>query len=256
MKSIKIQLIVLTLLLLISAGIVISRKTYSGRPDSAVVSPSPSSAVSVSSSPAISPRPSPSSSPEPEIEELQIRRVIGNNVCLRDKADPESANLDFLYYGNAVLLIEDEGEWSRVSFGDKEGYVHSEYICPIKDYPENDGNSISEYALTMVGTKYKWGGNSPDTGFDCSGFLKYVFEHFDLPINRLASDQALNGTPVDAERMQPGDIICFKYSGKITHCAIYIGDGRVVHAANEKHGVNTAAVSDFNGAELIVRRMT
>lgn len=253
----KFKILLLFFLCAAAFLVVMQRKLHT---DNSVTAASPAPAVNtaVPSTPVPTqkPVPTPSPSPTPSPDELSLRRVKGNNVCIRDKADVMSANLDYLYYGNTVKLIKADSEWSQVEFGELNGFVHNEFLCLSEDYPEVDGEKICDYALTFVGTKYKWGGQSPDTGFDCSGFLVYVFDHFGLPLNRIASDQALNGVSVEEEEIRPGDIVCFKYGSKITHSGIYIGDGRVVHAANEKYGVMTAALSDFSGSKLIIRRMT
>ena len=182
--------------------------------------------------------------------------VNGSNVCLREKADTESECLDLLYWGNQIEIIKYGEEWSRAKFGDKTGFIHSEFLSPESERAGVTGDEIAEYALKYEGVKYKWGGNDPETGFDCSGFTSFVFDHFGMKLNRIAGDQALNGTGVDQDAIQPGDIICFSYGGSITHVGIALGDGMVVHAANEKSGVITAELKDFEGADLVIRRMT
>lgn len=84
---------------------------------------------------------------------------------------------------------------------------------------------IVNYALKWVGNKYVYGGTSLENGIDCSGFTMRVFEHFGIKLDRTSSDQRYNGKKVS--KPQVGDLIC--YYG---HVAIYIGDGKIVHASN------------------------
>lgn len=85
--------------------------------------------------------------------------------------------------------------------------------------------------------------------------MEYVFSHFGISLNRIAADQALNGTEVDKEDMQPGDVVFFKSGGKIYHSSIYIGNGQIVHSLNEKSGVKVSDLSATPDAVLVVRRM-
>ncbi len=105
---------------------------------------------------------------------------------------------------------------------------------------------LVSYALSFVGCDYVFGGNGP-TVFDCSGFTRYVYAHFGYSINRVADDQVNNGTAVSFQELQPGDLLCFSntYSSSdwITHVGIYIGDGRMVHAANSTRGVTVDSVT-------------
>lgn len=85
--------------------------------------------------------------------------------------------------------------------------------------------AIVSYALQWVGNKYSFGGTSLTKGIDCSGFTMRVMEHFGIKLDRTSEDQRKNGKSVG--KPQPGDLIC--YYG---HVALYIGDGKIVHASN------------------------
>lgn len=110
----------------------------------------------------------------------------------------------------------------------------------------SEAAQLVAYALSFVGCDYVFGGNGPKV-FDCSGFTKYVYAHFGYSINRVANDQNKNGVAVSYSQLQPGDLICFSntYSSNvpITHVGIYIGDGKMVHAANSTRGVTVDSIT-------------
>ena len=108
----------------------------------------------------------------------------------------------------------------------------SRYLPPTPSpVPLNPpGPEIADYALEFLGCEYRYGGKSPETGFDCSGLVWYVYGHFGIPLNRTAADQAKNGVPVPAEEIAPGDIILFYRGGWIGHAGICLGDGQYIHS--------------------------
>lgn len=96
---------------------------------------------------------------------------------------------------------------------------------------------VVEYAMKFLGNPYVWGGTSLTKGADCSGFTQSVYAHFGYYLNRTSRDQAKNGTPVDLEDIQPGDLLFYSYGGVIGHVAIYAGDNKIVHASTEETGI-------------------
>lgn len=89
------------------------------------------------------------------------------------------------------------------------------------------GEAIVAYASDFLGVPYVWGGNTP-SGFDCSGFTKYVFAHFGISLDRRASEQALQGVPVSRNQLQPGDLVFF--GNPVYHVGIYVGNDCFIHA--------------------------
>lgn len=111
--------------------------------------------------------------------------------------------------------------------------------------------AIVAYASNFLGVPYVWGGNTP-AGFDCSGFTKYVFAHFGISLDRTASEQALQGTPVSAGNLQPGDLVFF--GDPVYHVGIYVGNGCFIHAPETGDVVKISALKwmDFTQARRIL----
>jgi len=93
-------------------------------------------------------------------------------------------------------------------------------------------NAVLMRAIGLVGTPYRYGGNTPESGFDCSGLVAYVYrEMLDLKLPRTSRDlAAVQGPKIDPQRLAPGDLVFFGSSGSVSHVGIYVGEGRFVHA--------------------------
>lgn len=102
--------------------------------------------------------------------------------------------------------------------------------------PSRSGDVIRDlldYARSLLGTPYRWAGESPAAGFDCSGFTKHVFGRFGISLPHSAAAQSTCGIPVSRSELLPGDLLLFRTSGRgIDHAAIYLGDGRFIHASS------------------------
>jgi cell wall-associated NlpC family hydrolase len=91
-------------------------------------------------------------------------------------------------------------------------------------------SDIAIHAMGLVGTPYRWGGNTPDSGFDCSGLIGYVYRHrAGAAPPRTVAQLAGFGQPVDAGDLRTGDLVIFGASPP-SHAGIYVGEGRFVHA--------------------------
>ncbi|WP_312800863.1 C40 family peptidase [Corynebacterium variabile] len=106
--------------------------------------------------------------------------------------------------------------------------------------PTSTGQKIADAAMSKQGAPYVWGATGPSS-FDCSGLTSWAYNQVGKSIPRTSGAQASGGTPVSLNALQPGDIISY-YSGA-SHVAIYIGDGKIVHALNEGTPVQ---VNDIN----------
>ncbi len=93
-------------------------------------------------------------------------------------------------------------------------------------------NAVLMRAISLVGTPYRYGGNTPDGGFDCSGLVNYVYrDMLDLRLPRTSRDlAAFQGPRIAPERLAAADLVFFGNRGQVSHVGIYVGEGRFVHA--------------------------
>ncbi|KAF1720082.1 hypothetical protein CSC75_12830 [Pseudoxanthomonas wuyuanensis] len=93
-------------------------------------------------------------------------------------------------------------------------------------------NAVLMRALGLVGTPYRYGGNTPESGFDCSGLVTYVYrDMLDLRLPRTSRELSqAQGPRIDPRKLAAGDLVFFGSRGNVTHVGIYVGEGRFVHA--------------------------
>ncbi len=174
--------------------------------------------------------------------DAEVGIVIASSLNVREKASSSSAIVAEVEAGSEILLLERTGDWYKVNVGDI-GYVNANYIrtesefstgtvneAPTTDATITKGQQVIDLAKQYIGVRYVYGGTTPN-GFDCSGFVQYVYKNMGVTLNRVAADQAKNGIYVAKENLQPGDLVFFKKPGRaIHHVGIYVGDGNYIHA--------------------------
>lgn len=117
------------------------------------------------------------------------------------------------------------------------------------------GNRVAPIALTALGLRYSWGGTSPETGFDCTGFVAWVFAHFDVFLPHNETGQLYSGPHVELGDLETGDIVVFKntYKPGPSHTGIYLGDGTFIHASDPWSGVTISSLHDsYWGPRFVV----
>jgi cell wall-associated NlpC family hydrolase len=117
---------------------------------------------------------------------------------------------------------------------------HRSAVVPQRDWPQMtpvdpaSANAVLIRAISLVGTPYRYGGNTPEGGFDCSGLVNYVYQDMlDLRLPRTSRDlAAYQGPKIAPERLTTADLVFFGSGGQVSHVGIYVGEGRFVHAPN------------------------
>ena len=114
-------------------------------------------------------------------------------------------------------------------------------------------NNIIAYASNFLGTPYLWGGTSPSTGFDCSGFTQYVYAHFGISLGRTTYDQINDGYEVSKSELQPGDLIFYGKGGNPTHMGMYVGNGTYIHSPRTGDVIKISSIdrSDYITARRV-----
>ena len=112
--------------------------------------------------------------------------------------------------------------------------------------------NLVDYALQFVGGPYRAGGNDPHTGVDCSGFVRYVMQHgAGISMTRSSGSQATQGHAVNSSQMQPGDLLFYSGGSGINHVAMYIGDGKIVHASTYATGIKISKWNYRNPVKIV-----
>ncbi len=134
-------------------------------------------------------------------------------------------------------------------FGIETGYLDPMVVSSDPNAP------LAAYARSFIGIKYKYAGSTPSSGFDCSGFVCYIYKtKYGITLPHGSYLICNVGTEVSAADIQPGDVLCYDYdhNGKMDHVALYIGNDRMVHASTRRNSIVEDPV-DTAGAVTIRR---
>lgn len=189
-----------------------------------------------------------------------VQNTDGSGARLRSA--PWSGVLRNLPEGTPAQLLDEDtdsdgGVWYQVDISGTQGWVYGAYLEQIsqdemerRQATSRGGirSTVADLALQYVGYRYVWGGTSPQTGFDSSGFLYYVYKTMGRPIPRDYWGMMAQGEPVAKNQLQPGDLVFFvnTYKSGLSHGGIYIGNGQFVHATDERSGVKIDSLwSDY-----------
>ena len=227
---------------------------------------------------------------EPQAQTTSKTAVVTVETArVRSSASKSSEVIDTLDEDDIVTITGEEGDFykistSKISSGyisktlvkvtnttsrgsvERANVVNEEANANLNELLTNAtsnsviGENVIEFAKQYLGYPYVSGGSIPETGFDCSGFTRYVFAHFGYSLGRVAAEQTSLGATVERENLQTGDLLLFydEANTKIGHCGIYIGNGEFIHSANPKRGVvtdNLNTNSYYNTRFITARRI-
>ena len=119
-------------------------------------------------------------------------------------------------------------------------------------------NEVLFRAMSLVGTPYRHGGNTPEGGFDCSGLVGYVYRSvLGMELPRVSRQMATSGEAVERTALVPGDLVFFGRRGRVNHVGIYVGEGRFLHAPSRGKDVrvDSLATGYWSGRYLQGRRV-
>ena len=181
--------------------------------------------------------------------------IKGTGVRMRSGASTTSSILGVYNTGTEMTITGESGNWYKVSYGGKDGYVSKDYMTTTK--PSSGGSTSQTGYITIgetivatakqyMGAPYVYGGMSP-SGFDCSGFVNYVYKLCGYSMSRVASSiYNNNGTYVEKANLQIGDLVFFaSNSSSIGHVGIYIGNGQFIHSSS---GAGCVVISDLSSS--------
>lgn len=207
--------------------------------------------------------------PKETSTENKTAYVSSDGLNIRKEASTESEIVDVLGKNAKVTIVKDDGTWCKITYKNTEGYAPKKYLSdekvevtsrssearnaevtniqevPVEETTASKTGELVAYAKQYLGSRYVYGGTTP-SGFDCSGFVMYVYKQFGVSLPHSSSAQSKKGTKVEKANLQQGDIVFFsdyKTHKGIGHCGIYIGNNQFIHASTEKTGVITSSLN-------------
>ncbi len=171
-----------------------------------------------------------------EIEALEIKKMDKSFKIYQIKEKEqvvESTNIFEIYHSEMLKNVLGEIEDKKI---EDESKSENETIEKV-DLTFQE--SVVNFALQFVGNPYVMGGTSLTNGADCSGFVQSVFANFGINLPRTTYGQSVSGVSITLDDIRVGDIISYGYDGYVTHSAIYIGNGTIIHASIPELGIRT-----------------
>lgn len=180
-----------------------------------------------------------------------IATVKTPTLNVREEPNTECNILALMPQGEELNVLEDLSGWVKVDLDNTNGFISKDYVDISVQLPKamtmtevRYGNGVSDvrvdlisYATQFVGNPYVWGGTSLTNGADCSGFTLSIFAKYGVYLPHSSKAQANCGTRISASEAKPGDLFFYGSGSSISHVAIYIGNGQIVHASSKKTGI-------------------
>ncbi|MBE5966392.1 MAG: peptidoglycan endopeptidase [Lachnospiraceae bacterium] len=188
-----------------------------------------------------------------------------NGLRVRKEPSVDAEVLDQVARGEELIVLEgavpnydeEHKKWVKVSLDSDEseegtiGYVAKEYVdlsyqlkkaLSIEEL--NFGSEVSSVRIRLVnkakeylGGRYRYGTSVLGVSVDCSGFTQQIYKKFGYSIPRDSRSQGSSGTNISSSQLKPGDLVFYGNGGRISHVAIFIGNGKIIHASNRRDGI-------------------
>lgn len=207
------------------------------------------------------------------LENIEIvKDDVDGEISYQDEVTEEDVFYYYLEYDGETIGDVGEHEIEVVAVDKSKNIAKANFILEIvapkrKYYPQVYNNvapnaqasDIVSIAYSYLGYPYISGSNGPN-GFDCSGFVQYVYSRVGISVSRSSTTQIYDGVGVSYDAAQPGDIIVWGYSnGQATHSSLYVGNGKMVHATNPSGGVQEHTIASWlygSGTQILsIRRI-
>ncbi|GMA63403.1 NlpC/P60 family protein [Alicyclobacillus fastidiosus] len=169
-----------------------------------------------------------------------------------ESANPQITNYKNIRVGQVINIPTSTTVTAHLATAGKTASTVTGSITSGASSTSTERQNILTYAKSLIGTPYAWGGDTPSSGFDCSGFVEYVYGHFGVTLPRESHDQATVGQPVSQSALQPGDLLFFKdtdssaalYSNHVTHVGIYMGNGAMIESSSSNNNEGVVVVQN------------
>lgn len=237
----------------------------------------------------------PQPAPKKEIKST-VKYINANELNVRKEPNSGSQLVATVKRGDKVTFYETQGEWAKIiTWTDKPGYILAKYLVgsekevenltvkntvkkttasttsrgatgstdkaagaePASDKALTLTEKIIAYAKSLQGVRYVYGGYSTK-GFDCSGFVKYVFARYGIPVPRSSSEYYGFGIKVSRSNTRAGDIVLFDTDGgssDVSHVGLYIGGGVFIHASTSRGKVVSQNLNSYPAKYMGARRV-
>ena len=188
--------------------------------------------------------------PEVTTSSSYVVKIEAPQVALYASADEGSSKTGQVQRGQTYQVLGTDGSgWGKIQADGSEGYIRVsgnaslvEKTRETVDQSAKKRRETVEYALQFVGGRYVYGGTDPNTGVDCSGFTRYIMANAaSINLPHSSRGQSSYGREVTLDQMRPGDLLFYGSGSRINHVAMYIGDGKIVHASTERTGIKTSS---------------
>ncbi|MBX4260547.1 SH3 domain-containing protein [Clostridium estertheticum] len=219
----------------------------------------------------------------PPAKPTGVGKIIASdflNVRKTASLDSKATIIGSLKPNQKIDIYETQDNFYKIKYSGQWGYISKTYVSMVNEsssspnYIANGqqsattvtGNNIVSYANTFLGTPYLWGGTTPATlsttgkyisgGFDCSGLVLYVYNHYGISLPRTTMDQINVGTPINMDNLKNGDLVFFTTNtsspSEVSHIGIYIGNNKFIHCPKPGDVVKISELTGYYKEHFVI----